>query len=129
VARTLVHLPTVSACKERIVIHRKTLVLSLCALLFVAACDDDNDDPTPIDPGPFAEVDAAARAAFYAAPIDGMALSIYGRDGTQLFAQTYGDFTPDRRVPIASASKLVSGTTLFRLIDQGYLSLDSTTGE
>lgn len=109
-------------------IHRKTFVLSLCALLFVAACDD-NDDATPIDPGPFAEVDAAARAAFYSAPIDGMGLSIYGRDGTQLFAQTYGDFTPDRRVPIASASKLVSGTTLFRLIDQGYLSLDSTTGE
>ena len=79
-------------------IHRKTFVLSLCALLFVAACDD-NDDATPIDPGPFAEVDAAARAAFYSAPIDGMGLSISGRDGTQLFAQTYGDFTPDRRVP------------------------------
>jgi CubicO group peptidase (beta-lactamase class C family) len=41
----------------------------------------------------------------------------------------YGDFSPDRRVAIASASKLVSGVTLFRLIDQGYLSLDSTTGQ
>ena len=38
-------------------------------------------------------------------------------------------FAADRRVAIASASKLVSGVVLFRLIDQGYLSLDSTTGQ
>ena len=36
---------------------------------------------------------------------------------------------PDRRIPIASASKLVAGLTILRLIDQGRLSLDSTTGQ
>jgi serine-type D-Ala-D-Ala carboxypeptidase/endopeptidase len=41
----------------------------------------------------------------------------------------YGNFLPDTRVPIASASKLVSGVTLFRLMDAGYLTLDSTTSQ
>src|SRR3569833_2611109 len=41
----------------------------------------------------------------------------------------YGNFSPDQRVPIASASKLVSGVTLFRLMDAGYLTLDSTTAQ
>ena len=57
-----------------------------------------------------------------------MGLAVYDADGTKLFERMYGDFSPDRRVAIASASKLVSGVTLFRLIDAGYLSLDSTTG-
>jgi CubicO group peptidase (beta-lactamase class C family) len=35
----------------------------------------------------------------------------------------------DRRIPIASASKLVAGLTILRLVDQGKLSLDSTTGQ
>jgi hypothetical protein len=36
-----------------------------------------------------------------------------------------GDFAPDRRVAAASASKMVSGLVLFRLIEHGYLSPDS----
>jgi len=39
-----------------------------------------------------------------------------------------GGFSADQRVAIASASKLVSGVVIFRLIEQDYLSLDSTTG-
>jgi CubicO group peptidase (beta-lactamase class C family) len=39
-----------------------------------------------------------------------------------------GSLTGDTRLPIASASKLVSGVTLFRLVDANYLTLDSTTG-
>ena len=41
----------------------------------------------------------------------------------------YGNFSADQRVAIASASKLVSGATLFRLVDAGYLTLDTTTGQ
>lgn len=58
-----------------------------------------------------------------------MGLAVYKADGTKLFERMYGDFAPDRRVAIASASKLVSGVTMFRLIDEGYLSLESTTGQ
>ena len=77
----------------------------------------------------FAAVDDAARTAFEAERISGMGLTIYDSHGTKVFEHMYGDFSPDQRMVIASASKLVSGVTLFRLIDQGYLSLDSTTGQ
>ncbi len=52
-----------------------------------------------------------------------MGVAIYDRSGAKLFERMYGNFSADRRVAIASASKLVSGVTLFRLIDSGYLSL------
>jgi serine-type D-Ala-D-Ala carboxypeptidase/endopeptidase len=96
------------------------LVLLTAALL--TACGDDSDDD------PFAAVDELARTAFDSQGIDG-GLAVYNQDGVKVFERMYGDFSPDERVAIASASKLVSGVTLFRLIDQGYLSLDSTTAQ
>jgi CubicO group peptidase (beta-lactamase class C family) len=94
------------------------------ALLTLAACNGDGDGGNPFDP-----VDSAARAAFESEGLTGMGLAIYNRDGVKVFEHMYGSFSPDTRVPIASASKLVSGATLFRLMDAGYLSLDSTTGQ
>jgi CubicO group peptidase (beta-lactamase class C family) len=95
----------------------------LVVSLALTACGGgSNDDP-------FDAVDSAARAAFEAEGIPGMGLAIYNRDGVKVFEQMYGDFSPDLRVPIASASKLVAGVTLFRLIDAGYLTLDSTTSQ
>jgi CubicO group peptidase (beta-lactamase class C family) len=41
----------------------------------------------------------------------------------------YGDFAADRRIAVASASKMVAGLVIMRLVTQGYLGLDSTTGE
>jgi CubicO group peptidase (beta-lactamase class C family) len=103
--------------------------LLLSGALFIAACDGDDDEPSaPAVPDAFAEVDDAASAAYAEHGVP-MGLTVYAADGTKLFERMYGDFSPDRRVAIASASKLVSGVTLFRLIDEGYLSLDSTTGE
>ena len=101
----------------------RALILSIA--LGLMACDGEEGDPVDA----FAAVDAAARAAFEAQGISGMGLAVYRQNGTKAFEKMYGDFSPDQRVAIASASKLVSGVTLFRLIDQGYLSLDSTTGE
>lgn len=112
----------------------KRLLLSL-AFLSLGACGGDGNasanptNPAGDAPNPFAAVDAAARAAFEAQSIAGMGLAIYTADGTKVFEQMYGSFSPDRRVAIASASKLVSGVTIFRLIDQGFLTLDSTTGQ
>jgi len=81
------------------------------------------------DPDPFAAVDQALRDAYERRIVPGLGLAIYDQAGVKRFERMYGDFSPDRRVAIASASKLVSGVTLFRLIDQGYLSLDTTTGQ
>jgi len=41
----------------------------------------------------------------------------------------YGTFAADQRIAIASASKMVAGLTILRLVDQGFLTLDSTTGD
>src|SRR5882757_760956 len=103
------------------------LVIS-SALLALTACGAGGDDPSGSD-NPFDAVDSAARAAFESEGIAGMGLAIYNHEGVKVFEQMYGHFSPDTRVPIASASKLVSGVTLFRLMDAGYLTLDSTTGQ
>ncbi len=101
------------------------------ASLWLAGCGgSDGSDPAPVPPTDrFSEVDATARAAYEEQGIPGMGLAIYDRSGTLVFQQMYGDFNADRRVAIASASKMVAGVVIFRLIDAGYLSLDSTTAE
>jgi serine-type D-Ala-D-Ala carboxypeptidase/endopeptidase len=96
----------------------------------LAACGGDGDDDAPpAAPDRFAAVDQVMRDAYLAQRIDGMGLAIYDRSGAKVFERMYGDFLPTRRVAIASASKLVSGVVLFRLIEQEFLSLDTTTGE
>jgi CubicO group peptidase (beta-lactamase class C family) len=84
--------------------------------------------PAPAPPDAFAAVDGAALAAFNAQGIEGMGVAIYDAQGVKRFERMYGAFTADRRVAIASASKLVAGLTILRLVDQGFLTLDSTTG-
>jgi CubicO group peptidase (beta-lactamase class C family) len=97
----------------------------------LSSCGSGAQAPRPPEtaPGAFAAVDKAMRNAFQAQQISGMGLAIYDPNGARLFERMYGDFSSDRRIPVASASKLVSGVVLFRLIDAGSLSLDSTTGE
>jgi CubicO group peptidase (beta-lactamase class C family) len=103
-------------------------ILVMSALLALSACDgDDSPSPSPV-PDAFADVDAAARDAYTSHAVP-MGLAVYNAEGTRVFERMYGDFSPDRRVAIASASKLISGVTFFRLIDAGYLTLDSTTGQ
>jgi D-alanyl-D-alanine-carboxypeptidase/D-alanyl-D-alanine-endopeptidase len=98
---------------------------------WLAACGGGGDDvappATPL-PDPFIEVDRAASAAFTAQGISGMGLAIYDSNGVKRFEKMYGTYAPDQRVAIASSSKMVAGLVLLRLIDQGFLTLDSTTG-
>ncbi|HEV7609798.1 MAG TPA: serine hydrolase domain-containing protein [Steroidobacteraceae bacterium] len=97
---------------------------------WLAACGGDGDavaPPAAAIPDPFIAVDRAASAAFAAQGISGMGLSIYDANGVKRFERMYGTFSADQRVAIASASKMVAGLTIFRLIDQGFLTLDSTT--
>jgi serine-type D-Ala-D-Ala carboxypeptidase/endopeptidase len=101
-----------------------------CIALSLAACGGGGDDPPappPATPSPFAQVDARAAAAFQAQGISGMGLAIYDAQGVKRFERMYGTFAPDQRVAVASASKMVAGLVIFRLIDQGFLTLDSTT--
>jgi CubicO group peptidase (beta-lactamase class C family) len=58
-----------------------------------------------------------------------MTLAVYDRNGRQVFLRNYGDSSPTRRIAVASASKLVSGVVLLRLVEQGFLTLDSTPAQ
>ncbi|HEY4055303.1 MAG TPA: serine hydrolase [Kofleriaceae bacterium] len=77
----------------------------------------------------FADVDQIAQAAFDGSGAGGLGLAIYDASDHKVFSKMYGDFTPSRQVAIASASKLVSGLVLLNLVEEGELSLDSTTGD
>jgi len=102
-------------------------ILVLC---FMAGCSggaSGGDDPAPVDA--FAAVDAEAAATYTSLGISAMGIAIYDRNGDKVFEAMYGTFSPDQRVYIASASKMVSGVTLFHLIDEGVLSLNSSTAQ
>ncbi|HEY6126454.1 MAG TPA: serine hydrolase domain-containing protein [Steroidobacteraceae bacterium] len=104
----------------------------MSAIGWLAACGGGGEDAvappaTPI-PDPFIDVDRAASAAFSAQGISGMGLAIYDAQGVKRFEKMYGTFAANQRVAIASSSKMVAGLVLLRLVDQGFLTLDSTTG-
>jgi CubicO group peptidase (beta-lactamase class C family) len=88
-----------------------------------------NPPPPVTSPDPFAAVDRTASAAFQAQGISGMGIAIYDAQGVKRFEKMYGTFAADQRIAIASASKMVAGLTILRLVDQGFLSLDATTAE
>lgn len=113
---------------------RRASAPCVCLAVLLAACSGGSgSSPPSTEPPPptdaFAAVDAAANAAFVARGVSGMGLAIYDSAGTPVFRKMYGAFAADQRVAIASASKMVAGTVIFRLIDKGYLSLDSSTAE
>jgi CubicO group peptidase (beta-lactamase class C family) len=108
--------------------------IAITALTLVLTACGGGGDPAPAPPpvavpGPFAEVDRVAAAAFGAEGLPGMGLAIYDAQGVKRFEKMYGDFAADRRIAVASASKMVAGLVIMRLVTQGYLTLDSTTGE
>src|SRR5689334_15884359 len=97
----------------------RTLAVAVMLLAGSARAQETTD--------PWLAVDRTMQAALQEHGT-GMGLAVYDRAGTKVFERMYGDFAPDRRVAIASASKMVTGVVLFRLVDEGLLSLDSTTG-
>ena len=112
--------------------HEFRTAFVLLSFGWLAACggggEGDVVPPTTPTPDSFIAVDRAASAAFLAQGISGMGLAIYDANGVKRFEKMYGTFAPDQRVAIASSSKMVAGLVLMRLVDQGFLSLDSTTG-
>lgn len=117
--------------------HNLRLFATVLVSGWLAACgggggDSDPGSPPPSVPDSFVDVDRAASAAFTAQNVNmgiaGMGIAVYDANGVKRFEKMYGSFSADQRIAIASASKMVAGLVLMRLIDQGYLSLDSTTG-
>ena len=58
----------------------------------------------------------------------GCALILFEGEET-VYRQAFGTFSPDRLVPVASASKWISGGVIAALLDEGLFTLDSRAGE
>jgi CubicO group peptidase (beta-lactamase class C family) len=74
---------------------------------------------------------AAVRAAVEATAADAgtdLTLVVFDATDARRLEVSVGAFTPDTRVAVASASKLVSGLVLFDVVRRGQLALGSTTG-
>jgi CubicO group peptidase (beta-lactamase class C family) len=61
--------------------------------------------------------------------LDGITLLVFGSNDDRLLEANIGASTSNTRFAVASASKLVSALALMRLVDQGALSLTSTSSE
>lgn len=75
----------------------------------------------------FAEVTKAGDAIVKALELPGAALIIVKDDAT-VFEHYFGTYTKDTVVPIASASKWLSGATIMSLVDAKTLDLDAPIG-
>ena len=90
----------------------------LCALALAAAV------PAAAQPAPdFSAVDALIADSLV--QIGGGAVVRVVRADTVVFERAYGTFATGEAVPIASATKWISGAVILSLVDRGELGLDS----
>ena len=59
---------------------------------------------------------------------DGLSLIVL-KDGEMLYNQGYDGMTTESIIPFASGSKWLAGITVMKAINDGYLTLDTKTGE
>jgi CubicO group peptidase (beta-lactamase class C family) len=109
--------------------------LTLLAATLLATCGGSGDSTAPAQPSPppstgsaWDPVPAAVDVAFARNVVPRLAVTVYAPTGQVLYSRVRGDFALDRNIVVVSASKMVSGVVLLRLVDQGFLPLDSTTG-
>jgi CubicO group peptidase (beta-lactamase class C family) len=76
-------------------------------------------------PCDFGQADNAVRAMLARFPfLDGAALIVGDRDGV-LHEAYFGDYGPSTVVPLASATKILSGVAIMTLVDDGLLDADA----
>lgn len=98
--------------------------------LDLALADGGSEDLGGSDAAdPWAAVDALLQTRSTAAGVANFGFMVFDADDHLLHVRTFGDFSADQPVAIASASKLVAGLVIFEVIARGQLSLESTTGE
>lgn len=60
--------------------------------------------------------------------LEGASLHV-NKDGIVAYTQTFGNYDTSTRIPIASASKWVSGLTIARLVDRGAMAWNDRVGD
>lgn len=114
---------------------RLPAVASLLASIALTACGGDDPSPAPPTPAPSptstssptptpgpAPDFSALKTAADASPVANLLVAIGIRDGT-IYTYRKGDFGTAAVTPIASATKMLSGVTIMRLVEAGRMSL------
>ncbi len=84
--------------------------------------------PSPTT-GAAAAIDARLEQAVTEGRLTGLTLRVMNRNDQVVYNRRFGTLTEDQRLTVAGASQLASALVALRLIEQGQLSLDSTTGQ
>lgn len=100
----------------------KTVTICIAVLLSAVASTTAQYD--------FARLDALLRDSVQAAGnmLGGGYTLILVRDGEEIFNRSYGLSRENKVIPIASATKWLSGAVIMSLVDDGLLSLDDRVG-
>lgn len=101
------------------------VALTLAGVLLLAA---HSAYPVPLEDGvmtttPFVAVDARMQQMVTDRNLGGASIVLM-RNGEVLLERHYRSFTPETRIPIASASKWLSAAALMALVDAGQITLD-----
>jgi D-alanyl-D-alanine-carboxypeptidase/D-alanyl-D-alanine-endopeptidase len=117
--------------------HRGNLVALLLASAALSACGGDDSSTTQPSPAPAptptpsptptpiptpAPNFTAIQAAIDASPVANVYVAIGTSSGT-IYRYQKGGFSPTAVTPIASATKMLSGVTILRLVEAGRMSL------
>jgi len=90
------------------------------------SCGED-----PVSPGMENDYDFSALNSTIQENLEvfdgGLVVLVY-RDDRSIYKRTEGNLTSTMRLPVASASKWISGAVMLSLADQGYFSIDDTVG-
>jgi len=89
----------------------------------------DSDAGSQTKARDWSKVEALLVSSAAGAGVADIGLSIWDANDARVFERMLGALTPDTRMAVASASKMVSGLVLFDVIAHGRLTLDSTTGQ
>lgn len=98
------------------------LVLSLLALLLSLV-----DARAQTTTNPYAPVDQRMQQMVDVRRLNGASIILI-RDGAVMLERHYGNFDANTRIPIASASKWLSGSVIGAMVDRGLLRWDDTVG-
>jgi serine-type D-Ala-D-Ala carboxypeptidase/endopeptidase len=105
------------------------LPLWLVLPFFAAACSGGAGPsaPPPAEPARFAAVERWLDSASVTAGVSDYSFAVM-RGDTVLFERSRGTIGPATAIPIASATKWLSGAVIMSLVDEGTLRLDDTVG-
>jgi CubicO group peptidase (beta-lactamase class C family) len=98
--------------------------MSLCTALFITILAHPSDGQKPPgQPGGFSPITDRVQGWVDKGYYPGAAVLI-ARNNRVLYEHSFGTYTPDTEVFIASAGKWLAAATIMSVVDQGKLSLD-----